>query len=70
MFRLFDSGISKNKSFDMQGNGVLIMKRKLKPIVAGLCLGGLLLSGCGKEEEKDKTTTDAGESTDIVTTEE
>ena len=46
------------------------MKRKLKPIVAGLCLGGLLLSGCGKEEEKDKTTTDAGESTDIVTTEE
>ena len=45
------------------------MKRKIKPIVVGLCLGGLLFAGCGKEEEKDKTTTEQKESTDIVTTE-
>lgn len=46
------------------------MKKKIKPIVAGLCLGGLLLTGCGKEEGNDKTTTESKESTDIVTTEE
>ncbi|MBQ4523030.1 MAG: hypothetical protein IJA10_08790 [Lachnospiraceae bacterium] len=45
------------------------MKKKIKPIVAGLCLGGLLLTGCVKEEGNNKTTTEEKESTDIVTTE-
>lgn len=45
------------------------MKKKIKPMVAGLCLGGLLFTGCSKEEGNDKTTTERKESTDIVTTE-
>ena len=34
------------------------MKKKIKPMVVGLCLGGLLLTGCEKEEGSNKTTTE------------
>lgn len=45
------------------------MKKKIQPIIAGVCLGGMLLTGCGKEERQKHPDTGAKESSDVVTTE-
>lgn len=50
--------------------GGLIMRKRIKPMIVGLCIGGLLFTGCGKEEENHKTTTEQNESTDNFTTQE
>lgn len=44
------------------------MRKGIKLVVAGLCLGTLLLTGCNEEEGKTKITTEQNKSEDVLTT--